>query len=111
MPILFYDHLVDYQEIHIHIDRHVAQDEHKARARQLVDDIVHHAVLDYILGAIPVTKHTTILSLFHDRPYDPEILIYIRQHTHDDIESDIRNHLSDLIRSIIDDIRHEDQTS
>ena len=56
MSILFYDHLVDKTEALLFIDRLPEPENHKGKLKQLVDDIIHQGLIEYILQKLhPIT--------------------------------------------------------
>jgi len=103
MSIIFYDHLVVKTEITDFIDSLEDNDSQKGKAKQLVDDIIHQAVVEFVLDKLPKTKQTIFLEQLHERPYDPEIISYLKDHVHPEIEADIAKHLE----SIIEDIKRD----
>ena len=40
----------------------------------------------------------------HERPYDPELLDYLRQHLGPDIEDDIRTAANKMVKKILKDL-------
>jgi len=102
--ILFYDHLVDKTQILIHINSLDAPNNQKGQLRQLVDDIIFQGVIDLILSHLPRKHHHTFLSNFHQAPYDPELIIYLRTNAHPEIEIKIQNHSQVLVKKIKKDL-------
>lgn len=100
MSILFYDHLVNKEEIFLLIDSHDEAENQKNRARQLVDDIIHHEIINFILEKLSQSKHKTFLTLVEERPYDPEIILFLQDHIHPAIENDLEQYMKTVIEQI-----------
>jgi hypothetical protein len=105
MSILFYDHLVHKQEIIIYIDTLSAPENHKSRLRQLVDDIIHQGIIEFLLQKLHPHQHHTFLTRVHDAPYDPEIISFLKDHTHPEIESEIEREANKLLVDIATDLK------
>jgi len=104
MSILFYDHLVDKQEILVYIDNLEAEDQHKGKLKQLVDDILHQGIVEYVLQKLHPHQHHHFLSSLHSAPYDPELINFLKEHIGEDIEDMLRNHAGRLIVTIKKDL-------
>ena len=108
MSILFYDHLITKSEIEQLIQECEEQENQKGKALQLVDDILFQGIIDSILEKLEPHHHKTFLSAVHERPYDPEIISYLKDHVGPDIEGHIREQADKLVKMIISDLRSED---
>jgi len=80
MTKVFYDHLVVREEIIAEIDKHVLAIEEREELVQLVDENLHHQVLDIILSSLPREKHEEFLIRFHNTPHDENLLDYLKRH-------------------------------
>ena len=104
MSILFYDHLFSKQQIQDIVDQVEESENLKSRLHQLVDDIVYQGLVAMILGKLKESKHEIFLEMLHDRPYDTEIILFLREHAHDQIEDDIRQEAEKLLGTILKDM-------
>lgn len=104
MSILFYDHLFSKQQIQDIVDQIEESENLKSRLHQLVDDIIYQGLVAMILGKLKESKHEIFLEMLHDRPYDTEIILFLREHTHDQIEDDIRQEAEKLLGTILKDM-------
>jgi hypothetical protein len=104
MSIIFYDHLVNKQEILILIDRSEGEDNHKSKIKQLVDDILHQGIVNFALSKLKPKHHQVFLSRLHHAPYDPEILDYLKEKIAQDIEDQIQTYADKLIKKIRQDL-------
>lgn len=104
MSILFYDHLIKKEPIILLLEQSEDPENRKAKARQLIDDIIHHELLNFILDRLEEPKHHTFLSLIEQRPYDPEIIAYLQDHISPQIEAEIERFADELIAKIRTDL-------
>ena len=100
MSIIFYDHLTPKEEILIIIKQSDAPENQKGKALQLVDDILHQGIVDFILKQLPDKHHRPFLKRLHSMPYDPEILTMLKKRIADDIEDKIREEADRLIKKV-----------
>lgn len=100
MSIIFYDHLTPKEEILVIIKQSDAPENQKGKALQLVDDILHQGIVDFILKQLPDKHHRPFLKRLHSMPYDPEILTMLKKRVADDIEDKIREEADRLIKKV-----------
>ncbi|MBI2404816.1 hypothetical protein HYV22_01400 [Candidatus Gottesmanbacteria bacterium] len=109
MAKIFYDHLVAIDELVIELDSL------DAVARQeiinLMDETLHHHVLDTILTHLPQEHHTAFLERFHRSPHDPELLIFLKQYMVIDIENEIRKTSQKIKRNLLSAVKKSKHTS
>ncbi len=108
MAILFFDHLVTKSVIHDHINRQEEAENQKGKALQLIDDIIFQAVVSMILDRLESRHHHTFLSTVQERPYDPEILKYLKDHIGENIEADIRAEADKVVKMILKDLKTQE---
>ncbi len=104
MSIIFYDYLVNKTDLLTHIDKLNAPDNHKGKMKQLVDDIIHQGLVEFILQKLHPHLHHTFLSRVEDAPYDPELIAFLKDHISPDIEKDIQLEADKLIALIKKDL-------
>lgn len=109
MSIIFYDHLVSKIEIVEHIDSLPDSDSQKGKAKQLVDDIIHQGVMEYILSKLYSSKHKTFLEQVHHQPYDPEIISFLKDHVSPEIEAELTKVVDKLITDVKKDLLINDK--
>ena len=105
MAILFYDHLISKSEVIEIIDSLNEEENQKGKALQLIDDIIYQSIVADILDKLPPHHHDIFLSQVHERPYDPEILAYLKEHIGPDIEDKIRAAGTKVVKKIIKDLK------
>ncbi|KKR86418.1 MAG: hypothetical protein UU34_C0015G0013 [Candidatus Curtissbacteria bacterium GW2011_GWA1_41_11] len=96
MSKVFYDHLVGIENITALVDQDMAD---------LIDNTMHHHILDEILTHLPVEHHKTFLERLAHAPHDPGILIFIQEVTVIDIEKAIKNRAKSVKKELLRDIK------
>jgi hypothetical protein len=104
MAILFYDHLFNKQEVIDLINSLEEAENQRSRLHQLVDDIILQGLIVMLLNKLKESKHQLFLEMIHDRPYDTEIILFLREHAHPNIEDDIKDEGEKLLASILKDM-------
>lgn len=105
MAILFYDHLITKSEIEDLLSASEEADNQKGRALQLIDDIIFQGIVAFVLEKLEPHHHHTFLTHVHERPYDPEILSYLKDHAGPNIEAEIRAEADKLVKMILKDLQ------
>ncbi|MBI4062621.1 hypothetical protein HY410_01745 [Candidatus Gottesmanbacteria bacterium] len=96
MNKIFYDHLVEIDELMALVDQELAD---------LIDNTMHHHVLDEILTHLPVEHHKMFLERLAHAPHDPELLIFIQKVTVIDIEKAIKKRAKAVKKELLATIR------
>lgn len=81
MSKIFYDHLIVIEEVIAVLGRHNLNKRERAEFLSLIDQTLHHQILDEILTLLPKSRHAEFLSMFHKRPDDPLLLTFLREHS------------------------------
>ena len=105
MAPLFYDHLVIKTQIIELINQKQEPENQKGKAIQLVDDIIYEDIIASILEKLDSHKHAAFLSQVQDRPYDPELISYLKEHIGPDIEDNIRREADKVVKNILKDLQ------
>lgn len=104
MPILFYDHLINKDEIHYHIETLHSNKEHQIKLKELVNEVIHQEIINYIIGKLKSFHHQLFLDKLHATPYDPDILIFLKENIHPEIEEQITDHFQTITIKIKKDL-------
>lgn len=101
MSKLYYDHLIDLGELESYI-KSVAQTlEEKQELWQIVDELVHHKIMECVLDQLDEEFHGEFLRKFHEAPHDETLIEYLTQKIkNSDIEDLIRNQATTLTSEI-----------
>jgi hypothetical protein len=105
MAPLFFDHLVIKTQIFELINQKPDPENQKGKALQLVDDIIYEGIIGHILEKLDTKHHQTFLSEVNDRPYDPELIAYLKKHIGPDIEDEIRKAGDKIVKDILKDLQ------
>ncbi len=108
--ILFYDHLIDKSEVLLLIESLSAPEDKKTKFKNLVDDILHTGLTEFILQKLHPHQHRTFLAQLEKAPYDPELIVFLRQQTNTDIENLIRSEAQRILKLITKDLTNTDLT-
>lgn len=104
MAPLFFDHLIIKTEIIEYLEKTSEEENNKGKALQLVDDILYQGVINHILEKLDPTHHHTFLCQVHERPYDPELIGYLKENIGPSIEDDIRREANKIVKQILKDL-------
>ena len=77
MSKIFYDHLIEFEEIKTNIGLITENFEEKEDLWNLVDEFINHKVLITILTNLDIEYHDEFLLMFLDKPYDVGIIDYL----------------------------------
>ena len=102
MSKLFYDHLVDLNEIEGLVKKHVKDAEARAEIYKLIDEIVHHRVVGCILDKLPNDHHKEFLQHVAQRAHDESILDFIKERVAEDVEEFIKQEIYIVGREILE---------
>jgi hypothetical protein len=105
MAKLFYDHLVVREEIDIELDKFAIDAEEKAELIELIDQTLHHHVLNVIFNHLPKDKHPEFVKKLHGSPCDLELIDYLKIYAHPEIESKIRDQAAKIKKEIMGEIK------
>lgn len=113
MSKLFYDHLLNLDEVDSLIKETAASEEVKQDLWKQVEGIVNPKVLEKILDKLPVENHEEFLELFHKCPHDEFVIFgYLRRKTgQNDIEEILQEELKDIGPGILKEIKLHDEPS
>jgi len=102
---IFYDHLTITQEVTVELDRYHIDVSEKEELIQLVDETMHHRILDLILRNLPQDKHEMFLTNFHKAPHDPSLLEFLKKEISVDFEKQIADEANKIKKEILAEIK------
>ncbi len=105
MSKIFYDRFIILEEIEIELDNLGLEAEERQELDQLIDEMIHHRVLDRILTHLPREHHTEFLDRFHKAPYDEGLLDYLNEKIERSVEEHVREEIRQLKKEILKDIK------
>ena len=104
MSSIFYDHLIILDEIDAEIKATAQSQGEKEELWQIVDETVHHRVMDAILSHLPREVHEEFLEKFAKSPHDRKLISYLREKIKDDIERIIHEEIAKLKKELLQEI-------
>lgn len=104
MSKIFYDHLVIYEDIERKIDSLAKTQEERDELWGIVDELVHHRALGFILDKLPRAHHEEFLEKFHQSPHDEALFGYLKEKIGDNIEELLRQELGNLAYELLEEI-------
>jgi len=102
---LFYDHLIVLGDLEIHIKNAVEIEEERHELWEIIDEIIHHRILEALLDRLPNEHHDEFLHKFHESPHDEGLIEYLTEKIQDDIESLIKSESKLIYSEIIGEIK------
>ena len=79
MSRIFFDHLIEIEEIKIYINGIAESHEEREDLWALIDEFINHKIVASILSELDETFHDEFLSMFLDKPYDNGIVNYLNE--------------------------------
>jgi len=89
MSKLFYDHIILLDEIFVELDTIDLIEAERETAKQMIDELVQHRVLTFVLDLLPAQKHESFLIAFHAMPYDPANLQLLNKLAERDVTAEL----------------------
>ena len=105
MSKIFFDHLVEFETVEAEIKKASKTPEEKEELWRIVDDIVNHKALAFILDKLPIQHHGEFLEKFHQAPHDADLFNYLSEKIGENIEELLRQELGDLAYGLLEDIK------
>lgn len=105
MSRVFYDRFIILEEIDVELDNLGLETEERQELNQLIDEMIHHRVLDRILTHLPKKHHTEFLERFHKAPYDESLIDYLNEKVERSVEEHVREEMEKLRKEILEDIK------
>lgn len=105
MSKLYYDHLVILEGVEAEIKKTAISPEEKEELWKIIDEMVHHRVMEKVLDKLPKVHHEEFLSKFHEAPYDERLIDFLTQRIGENIEELIRGEIGDLAYELLKEIR------
>ncbi len=105
MSKIFFDHLVEFETVEAEIKKASKTPEEKEELWKIVDDIVNHKALGFILDKLPIQNHDEFLEKFHQTPHSPDLFDYLKEKIGENIEELLRQELGNLAYELLGEIR------
>lgn len=105
MSKLFFDHLIEFEEVEIEIKKLDLTREERHELEHLIDSMVHHKVVGRILTHLPAEHHQEFLDKYHKKPYDPALLAWINEKIESSVEEHVKEEVQKLKKELLKDIQ------
>ncbi|OGM20318.1 hypothetical protein A2714_04705 [Candidatus Woesebacteria bacterium RIFCSPHIGHO2_01_FULL_38_9] len=105
MSHIFYDHLIILEEVEIEVKNIASSSEEREELWKLIDEIIHHRVLESIFDILPREHHEEFLTKFHEAPYHEELFNYLKEKTQQDVEKVLSEKIQALEKEILKEIK------
>lgn len=104
MSKLFYDHLIEFEEIEIELTNLKLAGQEKEEIHQMIEESVHYRVMRRILDHLPAEHHQEFLDRFHQAPYHEDLLTFLKEKV-ENIEELIKEEISFLKKELLSDLK------
>lgn len=105
MSRLYYDHLIEFEQLEQEIKAIVETLEEREELWHLIDEIIHHRVLGCVLNNLHLDYHEEFLCKFHQCPHDSILLEFLKEKVDEDIEQVIKHELENLNFELLEELR------
>ena len=105
MSKLFYDHLIFLSDLEIEIKSIAETEEERHELWQIVDEIIHHRILEFFLDKLAEEHHDGFLEKYSEAPHDESHLQFLNERIEGEIEELIREEVDNLASEILREIR------
>lgn len=104
MSKIFFDHLIRLEIVEAEIKKASKSPEEKEELWKIVDDIVNHKALGFILDRLPIQNHDEFLEKFHQAPHSTDLFNYLNEKIGENIEELLRQELGNLAYELLSEI-------
>lgn len=104
MSKIWYDHLIILEEVEVELNNLNLEAEEKEELNHLIDEMVHHRVMDRVLRVLPRHHHANFLIEFKKRPHDPALVDYIDEKIDESVERHIKEEIKILKEELLEDL-------
>jgi hypothetical protein len=105
MSKLFFDDLINLDDVEKEIKKVTQTHEEREELWQIIDEIIQHRILSCILDNLPEKYHEEFLEKYHDAPYDLGILEFLVEKIGENIEAIIKQEVGSLVYELLAEIR------
>ena len=105
MAKLYYDHLIIFEEVDVELGKLDLEHEEKEELHHLIEEMVHHRVMDRVLQVLPRQHHENFMHEFKKRPHDTALIHYINERIDESVERHIQEEMEKLKEEILEDLK------
>jgi hypothetical protein len=103
MSKVFYDHLVIREEIDCVLNNYRLDKEEKEELIQIIDQTLHHHILNVVLNHLPKDIHREFIELLNKDPGSDALMDLLKIHS-PEVEFEIKKQAQKVKREILDEI-------
>jgi len=111
MTKIFYDHLIVFEEVLTELDSYELEPEERSELVILIEENLHHTVLDVILTNLPKEQHEVFLAEFYQTPHSKKLLVFLETHAGPDISDKISQAVAKAKKEILSEIKNSHSRS
>lgn len=105
MSKIFYDQYIFLEELETELDSCDFEREERDEIDSLIEEMIHHRVLDRLLVNLPKEHHEEFLKKFHSAPYNEDLIAYINSKIESSVEEHVKDEMAKLKKEILEDIK------
>jgi len=103
MKKVFWDYLIEIDEIKIKIDEHGIVEKERFHLLRIVHQTFDAKLLEEVLTHLPKKKHKAFLDKFSKTPHHPTLLDHLKEEI-DDIEEKIKKAVKKIKKEILEEL-------
>jgi len=103
MSKLFWEPLVEIEEIELKIDEHGLVKEQKLHLLEITHQTYGIKIVDIVLSHLPKEKHKPFLDKYADKSHHPNLLDWLKEEV-EDIEEKIKELTGKVKKEILDEL-------
>ncbi|PIS08964.1 hypothetical protein COT75_03815 [Candidatus Beckwithbacteria bacterium CG10_big_fil_rev_8_21_14_0_10_34_10] len=103
MKKLFWDYLIEVEEIKVKLDKHGMVKEESYHLLKVAHDTFNLKILDEVLSYLPKEKHKEFLKELDEKPDNPKLLEVLKKEV-EDIENKIKEVVKNVKQEILEKI-------
>ena len=104
MSKIFFDHLIELETVEAEIKKVSKTQEEKEELWKIVDDIINHKTLEFILDKLSIQNHGEFLERFHQAPHDTGLINYLSEKIGENIEELLKQELGSIAYNLLSEI-------
>lgn len=105
MSRIFYDKYIVLEGVEVELDKLEMDREERQELEHLIDEMIHHRVMDRLLTHLPRHHHAEFLDRFHKAPYDEALIRYLDQRIEKSVKEHIEEEIEKLKKEILEDLK------
>jgi hypothetical protein len=101
---VFYDHLLELDDLRSEIDSVAESQEEREELWQLVDEIIHHRILHVLLDNLDHEHHPDFIELYHKCPHDEVVLVFIKDKLGEGYEEIVKSEARKIASEVLEEL-------